>query len=120
MMQREVAERVAAVPGGRDFGLLSATAQTHATAEISGVARDPDQSVVAGAAVTLRNEQLKVVTSVVTANDGAYAFHAVAPGVYELTGEKTGFAPVVQRSFAVGPNEVISRDLAQGAERMGW
>lgn len=30
MMQREVAERVAADPGTRDFGLLSATAQMHA------------------------------------------------------------------------------------------
>ncbi len=30
MMQREVAERVAASPGTRDYGLLSATAQMHA------------------------------------------------------------------------------------------
>jgi 16S rRNA (adenine1518-N6/adenine1519-N6)-dimethyltransferase len=30
MMQREVAERVAAIPGTRDYGLLSATAQLHA------------------------------------------------------------------------------------------
>lgn len=34
MMQREVAERVAAAHGGRDFGLLSATAQMHARAEL--------------------------------------------------------------------------------------
>ncbi len=34
MMQREVAERVAATPGGREFGLLSATAQMHAAAEV--------------------------------------------------------------------------------------
>lgn len=34
MMQREVAERVAAAPGGREFGLLSATAQMHAAAEV--------------------------------------------------------------------------------------
>ena len=34
MMQREVAERVASSPGRREFGLLSATAQMHATAEI--------------------------------------------------------------------------------------
>jgi 16S rRNA (adenine1518-N6/adenine1519-N6)-dimethyltransferase len=33
MMQREVAERVAAAPGVRDYGLLSATAQTHAHIE---------------------------------------------------------------------------------------
>jgi len=33
MMQREVAERVAAVPGVRDYGLLSATAQMHARVE---------------------------------------------------------------------------------------
>lgn len=34
MMQREVAERVAAAPGRRDFGLLSATTQMHAAADL--------------------------------------------------------------------------------------
>jgi 16S rRNA (adenine1518-N6/adenine1519-N6)-dimethyltransferase len=33
MVQREVAERIAAEPGGRDYGLLSATAQLHARVE---------------------------------------------------------------------------------------
>jgi 16S rRNA (adenine1518-N6/adenine1519-N6)-dimethyltransferase len=33
MMQREVADRVAASPGSRDYGLLSATAQLHAQVE---------------------------------------------------------------------------------------
>ena len=33
MMQREVADRVAAVPGVRDYGLLSATAQMNASVE---------------------------------------------------------------------------------------
>jgi 16S rRNA (adenine1518-N6/adenine1519-N6)-dimethyltransferase len=33
MMQREVAERVSAQPGSRDYGLLSATAQLHARVE---------------------------------------------------------------------------------------
>ena len=34
MMQREVADRVAAAPGRRDFGLLSATTQMHASADL--------------------------------------------------------------------------------------
>lgn len=33
MVQREVADRIAAAPGGRDYGLLSATAQLYATTE---------------------------------------------------------------------------------------
>jgi 16S rRNA (adenine1518-N6/adenine1519-N6)-dimethyltransferase len=33
MVQREVADRVAAAPGSRDYGLLSATAQLHASVE---------------------------------------------------------------------------------------
>src|SRR6185437_4220454 len=33
MMQREVADRVAAAPGSRDYGLLSATAQLYARIE---------------------------------------------------------------------------------------
>jgi len=33
MMQREVADRVAASPGSRNYGLLSATAQMHARVE---------------------------------------------------------------------------------------
>jgi len=34
MVQKEVAERVTAAPGSRDYGLLSATAQMHGTAEM--------------------------------------------------------------------------------------
>lgn len=34
MMQREVAERVVAPPGGSDYGVLSATTQLHASAEL--------------------------------------------------------------------------------------
>lgn len=34
MMQREVAERIASPPGRRDFGLLSATAQMHASPDL--------------------------------------------------------------------------------------
>src|SRR6201993_3430700 len=33
MVQREVAERIAAEPGGRDYGMLSATTQLHARVE---------------------------------------------------------------------------------------
>ncbi len=33
MVQKEVADRIAAAPGGRDYGLLSATAQLHARVE---------------------------------------------------------------------------------------
>jgi 16S rRNA (adenine1518-N6/adenine1519-N6)-dimethyltransferase len=33
MVQREVADRIAAAPGGRDYGMLSATAQLHARVE---------------------------------------------------------------------------------------
>lgn len=33
MVQREVADRIAAEPGGRDYGMLSATAQLHARVE---------------------------------------------------------------------------------------
>ena len=33
MVQREVAERIAAEPGGRDYGMLSATAQLYARVE---------------------------------------------------------------------------------------
>jgi len=33
MVQREVADRIAAEPGGRDYGMLSATAQLHAKVE---------------------------------------------------------------------------------------
>jgi 16S rRNA (adenine1518-N6/adenine1519-N6)-dimethyltransferase len=33
MVQKEVADRIAAEPGGRDYGLLSATAQLHARVE---------------------------------------------------------------------------------------
>ena len=81
------------------------------TAELSGVTRDPDQSVVVGATVTLTNEQTKASVSTTTTATGAYGFYAVPPGMYRIVAEKAGFAAVVQTSVAVGPNDVIARDV---------
>jgi 16S rRNA (adenine1518-N6/adenine1519-N6)-dimethyltransferase len=67
MMQREVADRVAAIPGTRDFGLLSATAQMHARASalftLPPAAFDPPPDVYSTVLRLLfapRFEELKV------------------------------------------------------------
>src|SRR5262247_4227432 len=52
---------------------------------ISGTVTDPNGAVVAGAAVTLENDQTKDKRDQVTNDAGRFSFAAVHPGVYTLT-----------------------------------
>ena len=90
------------------------------TAQLSGVVRDPDQSVIVGAQITLENQQTHTMLTTTSTGAGVYEFSAVPPGVYRIEANKAGFSTVIQTSLAVGPNDVIARDLtftlASGSE----
>ncbi len=73
------------------FGAAMAAAQ-----EVSGVALDPSQAAVPGAAVTLVPSG-GPPRSLTTAIDGAFRFEAVAAGSYEIRVEKEGFRPYSTR-----------------------
>ena len=88
---------------------LPALAQT---VQVSGVVRDPDQSVVANAVVTLNNVETKSSMSTNTNGAGMYVFSTVVPGTYQLQVQKEGFAPVTVSSFTIAAGQNTTRDIA--------
>jgi len=83
----------------------SATAQTAATATVLGTVTDPQQAVVAGAAVELRDTGTNEVRTQATNSAGQYSFPGVAPGVYKITVTMQGFKTVTISSFNVDVNK---------------
>src|SRR6266849_380265 len=72
------------------FVVAVASAQS-GDAEISGVILDPSRSPVAGAKVSLTNQDSGVARSVLADSDGRYRFSAIPPGRYALKTEAAGF-----------------------------
>src|SRR5437870_9096949 len=83
----------------------SATAQTAATATVLGTVTDPQQAVVAGAAVELRDTGTNEVRTQTTNSAGQYSFPGVAPGMYKITVTMQGFKTVTISSFSVDVNK---------------
>jgi len=72
----------------------AAFAQANAV-DLSGHITDPSNAAVAGAKVSVRNLATNASRSVQTVDDGSYRFVGLAPGRYELSVEKSGFARAV-------------------------
>jgi iron complex outermembrane receptor protein len=93
--------------------LLVSSPQAFAqAAQVSGVIRDPDQSVVSSAVVTLTSAQASPVLQTVTNQAGQYTFSAVPAGTYRLEARKSGFAVIVIPQFAVTSGQNATQDLS--------
>ena len=91
------------------LGSLQAFAQS---VQVSGTIKDPDQSVVGNAVVTLENPQTAPALQTTTNQAGQYVFTSVLPGTYRLEAHKPGFAPIVLPSLTVPAGQNITRDLS--------
>jgi iron complex outermembrane receptor protein len=91
------------------LGSFQAFAQS---AQVSGTIKDPAQSVVANAAVTLRNLQTALVFQSTTNQAGQYAFASLPAGTYRLEANRTGFAAIVVPSFTIAAGQNVTRDLS--------
>ena len=91
------------------LGSLQAFAQS---VQVSGTIKDPDQSVVSNAVVTLENPQTTPALQTTTNQAGQYVFDSVLPGTYRLEAHKPGFAPIVLPSLTVPAGQNITRDLS--------
>jgi iron complex outermembrane receptor protein len=91
------------------FATLHAVAQSVA---VSGTIKDPDQSVVSNATVTLTNTATAAVLSTTTNEAGQYVFMAVAPGTYRLETRKAGFAAFVLPVLTVKAGQSTVRDVS--------
>jgi iron complex outermembrane receptor protein len=90
--------------------LFTSSAVLAQSSQVSGVVKDPDQSVVVNAQVSLDGGQTHLIAT--TNQAGVYSFSGVPTGVYTLTAQKAGFAPAKLSSVVVGENASITRDVA--------
>ncbi len=79
---------------------------------ITGVVTDPSGAVVAGATVTATNTATGYKRTATSSGNGAYFLAALPPAVYDITVEKSGFAPFkTQVKVNVGGRQTIDASL---------
>ena len=72
---------------------------------ISGVVKDAQQAVVAGAKVVLVNQQQGGARETTTATDGGFVFTPLQPGAYTLTVEAAGFKKFEQKELRLSASD---------------
>lgn len=75
---------------------------------LTGIVTDPSQSVIAGAAITLRDQQSGSQRDTVTNSDGYYTFSSVPPGTYQLLVSAKGFDTYKQVDIALGGGDKLN------------
>jgi hypothetical protein len=69
--------------------------------QVSGVVHDEQGGVLPGITVVLRNQETGVARTAVTGADGRFHFPALAPGLYTLRSELSGFAATEVRDVTM-------------------
>ena len=84
---------------------LAVAAQTNSQLSVGGTVKDQNGDVVRGAAVTLRNKQLRVESTTVTGGDGTFSFGKLKPGEYVLSILAKGFS-VAEQTVQITSSDV--------------
>ena len=82
--------------------------------EITGVVRDQAGAVVPGATITATDVDRKIARTAVTTTAGVYAVTGIAPSVYDIRVELTGFKTAVRQGVRVATGASVSVDFALG------
>jgi iron complex outermembrane receptor protein len=91
---------------------LSAFAQTTtSTGQITGVVKDPDQAVLAGAHVVITNSSTKTKTAAGTDGQGVYTFPSLPPGTYVVEASANGFRPSASGELNVAAGQTVNSDF---------
>ena len=77
---------------------------------LRGVVKDAN-GVVPGAEVTMTNEGTAAARTVVTNDDGAYAFENVLPATYTVKVSLTGFKTLERAGIRIGTQQILQLDL---------
>ncbi len=99
-------------------GLMSPVAMAQqATANITGVVKDPSGAAIANAQIELTNVNTGVVRKTATNADGIYVFPSVVPGSYGMQTSASGFTTVSQPpvTLQVGQTAVFDFQLQVGS-----
>jgi Carboxypeptidase regulatory-like domain len=102
MKTRKISGWIFALCGGLLLTLLaSLPAQAQYGAGIRGTVTDTSGAAVAGATVTVINDETNIKQQVTTSKDGTYSASALPPGLYTVTAEFSGFSPAVYTNVQV-------------------
>ena len=80
---------------------MSAVANAQYRASIQGVVMDPQGAVVSGAKVTVTAKDTALTQEATTDQNGVYTVNRLAPGLYTITVEKSGFQKKVLESVNI-------------------
>ncbi len=75
---------------------------------ITGVVKDSQQAAVAGAKVSINNQEQGTTRDATTAPDGSFVFTQLQPGSYTIAVEATGFKKFEQKDVRVFANDRLS------------
>ena len=75
------------------------------TANLTGLVTDPNQSVMPGVSVRIKNVATNEARQTFTGSEGRYTFSQLLPGSYDVTAESTGFRSLIQRDIALAANQ---------------
>ena len=95
--------------------IFSLTALAQFRAAVQGVVTDSTGAIVAGATVTLVNNETGRTQTATTSGEGFYRFSSLAPGKYNLTVEQTGFKKQVVENLDVAAENVQGADVVLDA-----
>ena len=77
---------------------------------IVGTVRDSSGATVAGAMVTVRNQQTNVARRVITSAEGEYTAPLLQPGTYDVSVEQPGFNKATHRDVRLDVNQTVRLD----------
>ena len=93
------------------FFVPSALFAQSEVATITGTVADTTGGVLAGAAVTARNEATNITVSAVTNEAGRYFIPSLRPGVYSVTASRSGFKKSVDTGVTLQVNQAARLDI---------
>lgn len=85
---------------------LAATTNAQFRAGVQGSVTDPQGAAVPGATMTLTNKETNRTQQTTSSDEGYYRFDQLAPGVYTITVEMTGFSKKVLENVEVRAEDV--------------
>ena len=86
---------------------------------MSGTITDANGGIIAGASVSLVNDQTKTARTVATNDSGRFDFAAVHPGPYSLKVEHQGFQTLLKQNVVLSANENLALGEIELAARTG-
>jgi iron complex outermembrane receptor protein len=89
---------------------IFAQSSNQGSGQITGVVTDPNQSVVAGAQVTLTDLQTKAKSTALTNSQGIYVFRSLPPGSYAIEVDAKGFKPSISPELTLSAGQTVNSD----------